>query len=454
MPTSSIEVFNIIKKFKNKKTSLNNIPITVIKMISHVISPLLSELFNESITAGVFPDKLKTGRVVPLFKSGTTTEISNFRPITTLSVYSKVFEKLVHKRISSFVSQYGLIRPNQFGFQSNKNTSDAILEFLENIYTSFNENKYHIAIFLDFSKAFDTICHKILLKKIEHMGFRGPIHQWLSSYLTNRKQYVNMGDSSSDTLNVKMGVPQGSTLGPLLFILYINDMSNCLSDLNVIHFADDSTLHISSEKNVNPAVFINYELAAIDVWLTANKLYLNIDKTKYMIFSIKEKPPDLNLKIGHAHIQRVGVQKFLGIYIDDHITFSEHANKISNQLARNVGLLRRMKLFLPYDVLKKLFYAFIYSKFTYGIVCYGSAYLNQTKKIKNLVDRALKLVFNTSALTAELLRRENILNFDLAYQYFCSINMYKIICLNTHEFIASKIESFQIFHDHILRDQL
>ena len=140
------------------------------------------------------------------------TVASNYRPITTVSVYSKLIEKLVHKRMTSFISQYDLIKPNQFGFQKSKCTSDAILEFLENVYESFNENKYYLAIFLDFSKAFDTICHDILLKKLEHMGFRGPIYQWIKSYLTNRQQFVNIGDKSSEILNIRMGVPQGSTL--------------------------------------------------------------------------------------------------------------------------------------------------------------------------------------------------------------------------------------------------
>ena len=164
--TTPHEVFSTIKKFKNKRSSINNIPIIVFKKISHVIAPILSELFNESIDSGVFPNKMKTGRVVPLFKEGDSTDILNYRPISTLTVYSKIFEKLVHKRLISFISKYNLIKPNQFGFQTNKSTSDAIVDFLENIYDSFNEHKHYLSIYLDFSKAFDTICHEILLKKI------------------------------------------------------------------------------------------------------------------------------------------------------------------------------------------------------------------------------------------------------------------------------------------------
>ena len=359
--TTPVEVFSIIKLFKNKKSSIKNVPIAIIKKVSHIISPLLSQLFNESISAGIFPDKLKTSRVIPLFKQGDTTSIKNYRPISTLSIFSKIFEKLVHKRMVSFISKYEIIKANQFGFQANKSTSDAIIDFLENLHDAFNEHKHYLAIFLDFSKAFDTICHDILLKKIERMGFRGPILDWLTSYLSNRNQFVVIGNESSNLLDTKMGVPQGSTLGPLLFILYINDMSNPLCNLKTVHFADDSTLHVSMNKNEDIAPQINAELAIINTWLISNKLYLNIDKTKYMIFSIKDKPPDLLLNIGNSYIERTNVQKFLGVYIDDRLTFSDHTNTICSKMSRSIGIIRRLKIFVPRNILKQLFYSFIYT---------------------------------------------------------------------------------------------
>ena len=454
MATTPLEVFNIIKKFDNKKSSLNNIPIFILKKISHIISPLLSDIFNHSINDGIFPEKLKTGRVTPLHKEGDLNDVSNYRPITSLSVFSKLFEKLVHKRMISFISRYNLINPNQFGFQKNKCTSDAILEFLENVNDSFNEKQYYLAIFLDFSKAFDTICHEILLKKIEHMGFRGPIYQWIKSFLTNRKQFVSVGDSSSEILDTKMGVPQGSTLGPLFFILYINDMCNSFENLKIVHFADDSTIHTPLNRNMDITPQINTSLSYINGWLVANKLHLNIGKTKYMIISIKDKPPDLNLTVGSSNIERTNVQKFLGIYIDDKVTFSEHTNKIAAKLSQGVGLLRKMKHTVPRNVLKQLFYAFIYSRFTYGITCYGSAYQNQIQRIKSLINRALKIVVNSDTLTPEICKNARLFDFDLAYKYFCSINMYRIIQLNHHEYLATKLQSYQTNHSHRTRSVL
>ena len=454
MATTPLEIHNIIKQIKNKKASLNNIPIAILKQISHIISPLLSEIFNDSINVGIFPDKLKVGRVIPLYKEGALNDVSNYRPITTLSVFSKIFEKLVHKRMTSFISQYNLIKPCQFGFQKNKCTSDAILEFMENVYDSFDDNRYYLAIFLDFSKAFDTISHEILLKKLEHIGFRGPIYQWINSYLTNRKQFVNIGDKSSGILDTKMGVPQGSTLGPLLFILYVNDMSNSLDDMKIVHFADDSTLHTSYNKNDNIVPQINGTLSNINKWLITNKLHLNIDKTKYVIFSLKDKPPDLNLTIGNSNIGRKHVQKFLGAYIDDKMTFAEHTKKIATKLSQGIGVIRKIKRIVPRGVLKQLFYAFIYSKFTYAIICYGSAYLNQLQRLKSLIKRALKLILNRSPITPVICKNEGIFDYDMAYEYFMCINMYRILCLNSHNFLENRVLSYQTNHPHETRSVL
>ena len=171
-PTTSDEIFKIVNSFKNKRTCLNNLRVFILKKVSHILSPMIADLFNDSISSGVFPEKLKLGRVIPLHKTGPKNQINNFRPITTLSVFSKVFEKLVHKRLCSFIKKHNILNDNQFGFQKNKNTSDAILEFLDNSYDSLNDNNFLMTIFLDFSKAFDTISLNILLKKLQHYGSR------------------------------------------------------------------------------------------------------------------------------------------------------------------------------------------------------------------------------------------------------------------------------------------
>ena len=272
------EVHKLIMSFGNKRTTLNNIPIIVLKKVSHVLTPLIVTLFNESATEGIFPEKLKLGRVIPLHKNGPQDLVENFRPITTLSIFSKIFEKLVHKRMTSFIMKYNLLSDNQFGFTAGKSTSDAILKFLDNAYDSLNNNNYLLTIYLDFSRAFDTISHDILLRKLEHYGFRNEIHSWFKSFLCNRKQFVSIGETESDIIETTLGVPQGSTLGPLAFLIYINDMHNCLPNMKIIHFADDSTMFMHYKKNNDCSSTVNDDLMALDSWLSANRLFLNIKK--------------------------------------------------------------------------------------------------------------------------------------------------------------------------------
>ena len=347
--------------------------------------------------------------------------------------------------------KYNIIKQNQFGFQKNKCTSDAILEFLENVYESFEENNFYLSIFLDFSKAFDTISHDILMNKLEFMGFRGPLHSWLTSFLSNRRQYVEVGGSSSYSLPINVGVPQGSTLGPLLFILYINDMENSLTNMNIIHFADDSTLHTKLIRGSNIETVVNNELCSINNWLQANKLCLNIDKTKYMIFNLKDKPPDINISIYNVLISRTELHKFLGVHIDAKLTFSSHISKLCAKISRGIGMLRRLKSLVSNVVLKQLYYAFVHSHFSYAITSYQSAYLNQTQKLNNLINKAIKIAFNLTTLTPALLKDKCVMNYDITVEYFSCNNMYRILKTDSHQFFKDRISSFQTEHEHRTR---
>ena len=228
-------------------------------------------------------------------------------------------------------------------------------------------------------------------------------------------------------------------------------MANSLSNTKVIHFADDSTVYKNFDKNADISGQINDELEAINNWLIANKLYLNVNKTKYMIINNRGRPPDLNLNIGAAKIERCNVHKFLGVYIDDRLTFATHTNKLSTKISRGIGVLRRMKQIVPNDILRQLYYALIYSNLTYAITTYGSAYQNQLRRLTNLTNKSLKIITNVQRLTPEICKREQIFDFQMTFKYFCSIKMFQVLRLGLHEYFADKLSSIQTTHNHATR---
>ena len=251
------------------------------------------------------------------------------------SIFSEIFERVLYARLLSFINANDLLYKYQFGFRENHNSSLALMILLDEIYNSFNNKEFVIGVFLDFKKAFDTIDHDILLKKLFKYGIRGKAYNWIKSYLENRLQYVSFNDNYSSKLPITCGVPQGSILGPLLFILYINDIANISSDILPILFADDTNLFFKGSNLQSVIDKINSELIKINEWLKANKLSLNTDKTNFMIFSSSthnDVMTNANVKINNTDISRVYSTKFLGVIIDSKLNFAEHINMIKNKV--------------------------------------------------------------------------------------------------------------------------
>ena len=263
-PCTRDEVVTLIASFPTKGCCSTRVPIFIYKKLIHLLSPVISNLFNESVNSGLFPDCLKIARVVPIYKSEDRSDISNYRPVSTLLVLAKVFEKLMHKRLLTFLSNNNIIYKNQFGFQVGYNTSDAILEFLDFVYTTLYNKLYLMPVYLDFSKAFDTVNHNILYSKLHHYGIRGVVLDWFRSYLTNRINSMCIQGIDSAESDINMGVPQGSIVGQTLFLLYINDMMNSAPDLSFVHFADDTTIVAADNSKDTLFVTVNTSLSAID----------------------------------------------------------------------------------------------------------------------------------------------------------------------------------------------
>ena len=367
-----------------------------LKRITTFIIKPLTIVINQVLNNGIFPDKLKIAKVVPIFKSGDCALTNNYRPISLLPVISKVIEKIIYTQLSLYFESNKLFSDSQYGFRPNRSTEQATLELTDRIISAMDNNDVPIGIFLDLSKAFDTIDHAILLSKLEHYGVDGIPLQLVKNYLTNRKQYVKLNEVDSNLLPINTGVPQGSILGPLLFIIYINDFTRASSIFVFICYADDTTLfstlnNLVNAQNINPDIIINKELAKINEWLEINKLSLNVTKTKFMVFHTQHKhraikPPVPKIK--NKNIEKVEQFKFLGLTLDSNLNWKKHSDNITNKCSQIIGILNRLKQILPQNIKIMLYNALLLPHINYCLVTWGY----QCKRINILQKRAIRLI--------------------------------------------------------------
>ena len=412
------EVNDIFKELHSKNSAGHDtISTRTLKAIQPAIIKPITLIINQSLNTGVFPSKLKIAKVIPVYKKGNKLSLENYRPISLLPSISKIFEKVVFNQLYSYFDSNNLLNSKQYGFRKLFSTEHALLHFTDRIISEMDKSNYPLAIFLDLSKAFDTLNPEILIDKLKYYGVVEDSLAWFHSYLTNRKQYVQYENNKSSISNINLGVPQGSILGPLLFIIYTNDLVHASDFFEPILYADDTSL-ISKSIDFNKQLDIeklNTELNNIFSWLSINKLSLNVTKTKYMIFTPKNKILNLpHITINNEPIQNVSDFSFLGILLNEHMSWQSHIDNISNKISRKIGLIHKLKHFLPISATKTLYSSLILPLLNYGILAWGTS----TTRLFKLQKKAVRAITNSNynAHTEPLFKLLNILKIDDLYR--------------------------------------
>ena len=390
--TDSEEVFKEIISFSSSNCE-DPVKISpkIYKLGARSMSNILPNFINRCFSEGYFPDCLKLARVTPIFKEGDTTVCSNWRPISITCCTSKLIEKLAKKRLLPYLKKHKILTDFQFGYRTEHSTSHAILNISDNILNNFDDKKHTVSIFLDLSKGFDCVDHTILLKKLRHYGIRGVAFNFFKSYLTNRRQQTLVNGTLSEFLTVLCGVPQGSVLGPILFLLYTNDLENA-SNFAINLFADDTCLSLS-HNNINELqIQSNIEAAKIHEWFLANRLTTNSKKASNFILSdyIGDNNPNFKIKMGNVLLKRVKSVKYLGVMLDENITWSEQIEYLSTKLSRSAGIFSKLRYYLKKDILIRVYHALFNSHLQYAILCWGNTNSTNLHRIQVLQNRAIR----------------------------------------------------------------
>ena len=347
----------------------------LLRISSPLIAPLLAHIFNLSLCSGIIPDDFKKSCITPIYKgSGSRSEPSNYRPISAVITIAEILEKFIKAQIVSYFTAYNLFTPSQTAYLKHHSTQTALHKLIDNCLTNIDQGYVNILTMLDLSKGFDILNRDILTYKLSKYAVSGNELSWFKSYLHNRKQYVFQNGNNSRTTSVSMGVPQGTVLGPILFLIYTNDFPSVFKNGFIITYADDTSIGCIGKTSNDLETTMNKSLALANSWLFSNRLLINIKKSNFIIIGTRHNVANIDnitLRIDDQTLQQCSSTKLLGIHIDQNLTFHDHMHYLITKISNKIALIHRLRQFLPLTALNTIYLTLIQSQIDYCITVWG-----------------------------------------------------------------------------------
>lgn len=435
---------------RNSATGIDGISVKFFQKYANIFISKYRELINNCIELCQFPNCLKTAKVVPIYKSGSKTKLNNYRPVSVLNVASKPIEKILHQQIQNYCTQYNIVHQSQFGFVPFSNTMTAVAHLVNYISIGLDDGKKVACVFVDIRKAFDSVHHGLLVKKLHKVGFSENAKQLIMSYLDRRTQIVKINNTHSVPKLIKHGVPQGSILGPLLFLIYINDIFQLPLKGKLQLYADDASLVYCANELGTLEEHIIHDLKLLTCFFTSNHMAINLEKTNFIVFSLRGESPRLSISVENTIVNQISCGKYLGILIDENLKWNMQVNSICSKIIPYMFALKKIRCFIAEKTAWNIYYAYIQPHLIYMNSIWGVSSAVHLRSLTVLQNKSIKIIKQLPPLhpTRDLYDKK-VLPLQILNKYETCIYMFKTI----NRLIKSNFELIYIseIHDHNTR---